>query len=102
VYEISRLNPVTVEQRREKEIFEKYEEYLPIEIKRRIEERRNARFLQVFDRITTLKLFSQNTEKWIQDFNEEITQEVLDAKIFGKGEDEFPELDMYMEIHERN
>lgn len=68
---------------------------------RRVKDRRLDRISHLLDRMTTIGLVAKSDFEIVSDINEHITEEVLDRKIFGKGEDEFPDIEKYLEYKEK-
>ena len=95
------MDPQTEDHHLDKEIFNNYMSYLELEKIRRVKDRRYDRIYTLLDKLTTIGLTAKSDQEIVDDINEHITEEVLDRKIFGKGEDEFPDIEKYLEYKEK-
>jgi hypothetical protein len=98
---VTLIDPKTPEELMQKDVFDNYMSYLELEKIRRVRDRRADRINFLLDNLTTIGMTAKTDKELVDDINEHITEDVLDRKIFGTGEDEFPDIERYLEYKEK-
>lgn len=77
-----------------------YEYFLALEKERRIEQRKDGRIMRILDSLTMPALFD-DPESLMQQIEEHVGDKMLERRIFGSLEREFPEIEDILEVRTR-